>query len=144
LYINSDAEFPKLSSVGGDLYIRSNAEFSAPKLTSVGGYLSINSDAEFPKLSSVGGDLYIHSNVKFSAPKLTSVGGDKPLYPLIRDTRGYVGIIYKKDGVLIIKSGCHNFNFTEAKKHWGEKYHGDRTIGDMYLNAIEKAEKRTI
>jgi len=71
-------ELPKLTSVGGYLSIYSNVELQVPKLTSVGGYLYIYSNVELqaPKLTSVGGDLSIYSNVELQAPKLTSVGGD--------------------------------------------------------------------
>jgi hypothetical protein len=60
-------ELPKLTSVGGYLSINSNVEL--PKLTSVGGDLSINSNVELPKLTSVGGDLYISSKISISLEK---------------------------------------------------------------------------
>ena len=69
---------PKLTSVGGYLYISPSVTFEAPKLTSVGGYLYIHSSVTLPKLTSVGGDLYINSSV--TLPKLTSVGGYLYIY----------------------------------------------------------------
>src|SRR3990167_6667493 len=62
-----------LKSVGGGLYINSDADLKAPLLESVGGYLYINSDADLKALKSVGSDLSINSYADLKA--LKSVGG---------------------------------------------------------------------
>ena len=59
----------------GDLTINADAELQAPKLESVGGYLSIYAGAELQALKSVGGDLSINAGADLQAPKLESVGG---------------------------------------------------------------------
>jgi len=83
LYVSSNVtlECPKLTSVGGDLYVYSNV--TLPKLTSVGGDLSVYSNVTLPKLTSVGGDLSVSSNVTLECPKLTSVGGYLYVYSKI-------------------------------------------------------------
>src|SRR3990167_7456131 len=99
--------FPKLTSVGGDIYASSgNIEKGAfPKLTSVGGYIYAPSGkiekGAFPKLTSVGGDIYASSgNIEKGAfPKLTSVGGyiyapsgkiEKGAFPKLTSVGGYI------------------------------------------------------
>src|SRR3990167_7915710 len=73
--------FPKLTSVGGDIYAPSIEKGAFPKLTSVGGYIYAPSGniekGAFPQLTSVGGNISAPSgNIEKGAfPKLTSVGG---------------------------------------------------------------------
>jgi hypothetical protein len=69
---HNNAELPNLTSIGGSLYIRSNAEFSAPQLKTVGGSIEIYSNVELSQLKTVGGYLDIYSNAEFSAPQLTN------------------------------------------------------------------------
>jgi hypothetical protein len=100
LHISSSVTLPKLTSVGGDLYIYNYVTLEAPELTSVGGDLHISSSVTLPKLTSVGGDLYIYNYVTLEAPELTSVGGD--LYisssvtlPKLTSVRGDLSIYSK-------------------------------------------------
>jgi hypothetical protein len=54
------AKYATLTSVGGDLFINTNANLAA--LTSVDGDLSINNvDAKLDALTSVGGTLFINA-----------------------------------------------------------------------------------
>jgi hypothetical protein len=74
-------DFPlpeKLTSVGGDLYLRGYSHPLPEKLTSVGGYLNLRGYSHpLPeKLTSVGGDLYLEGYSHPLPEKLTSVGGD--------------------------------------------------------------------
>jgi hypothetical protein len=69
-----------LNRVGGYLSIYSKATLDAPKLETVGGDLYINSNATLPKLETVGGDLSIYSKATLDAPKLETVGGDLSIY----------------------------------------------------------------
>lgn len=41
-----------------------------------------------------------------------------------------------------VRSGCRDFSISEARRHWGEEYAGQRDIGDMYLYAIDWLERK--
>ena len=69
--VNDDIPVNFLTAIG----LKFNGKPSLNALTSVGGDLYINSNADLPALPSVGGDLFIYSNVKADLPALTSVGG---------------------------------------------------------------------
>ncbi len=71
VYENAQFKAPKLTSVGGSVYVYENAQFTAPKLTSVGGYVSVYENAQFtaPKLTSVGGSVNVHKNATFKRNK---------------------------------------------------------------------------
>jgi hypothetical protein len=41
-----------------------------------------------------------------------------------------------------VVKGCHWFTIEWALNHWGEKYTGDREIGDSYLKAISELQNK--
>ena len=123
----------------GDLSINSNVELQAPKLTSVGGYLSINSNVELPKLTSVGGYLYIYSNVELQAPKLTSVGGDLSIYsnvelPKLTSVGGDLSINRKLSDELLEK--LLSFDKKNTKQ-----WYVNELVGEYLLENLSKKEK---
>lgn len=63
----------------------------------------------------------------------------------VQDARGYssphatwVGTEWK------VRSGCRDFTIAEAREHWGEGYDGERSIGDLYLYAIDWLERQPV
>ena len=71
LHIAADCKLPNLTTVGGALHIDANCKL--PKLATVGGVLDIDADCTLPNLTTVGGYLYIRANC--ALPNLTTVGG---------------------------------------------------------------------
>jgi len=69
--------------------------------------------------------------------------GAKGFYLLpVQDPRGYLfPHAVKSYGGWRIRAGCRDFTIPEARSHWGERYGGDRWIGDMYLHACDWLEK---
>jgi len=59
----------------------------------------------------------------------------------MHDPRGYTPVAVNHDGAWRIFSGCRDFTFDEALKHWGKGYGGDREIGDRYLRALSALPK---
>jgi len=78
LFIYSNAKLDNLTTVGGGLYIYPNVKLEADNLTTVGGYLYIYSNTKLDNLTEVGGDLFIYSNAKLD--NLTTVGGGLSIY----------------------------------------------------------------
>ena len=61
----------------------------------------------------------------------------------VQDMRGYsFAHAIECEAGWRVRVGCRYFTISEAKKHWGENYGGDREQGDMYLYAIEWLEKK--
>jgi hypothetical protein len=138
---------PKLSSVGGNLYIESNV--TLPKLSSVGGNLYIQSNVtlDAPKLSSVGGNLSIESNVTFKNPltkglKYKSV--DRSLF-VIESEKTSKGIkIYSGYNIFGIKKGKAEKKYCYVAENGEYFAHGEtvkKAIQDLQLKLISEKLK---
>ena len=97
--------FPKLTSVGGDIYASSgNIEKGAfPKLTSVGGYISASSGkiekGAFPKLTSVGGNISASSG-DFSHVKVNDANAANRCRAMLLASFEAAGFSFA-DGILV-------------------------------------------
>jgi len=61
----------------------------------------------------------------------------------VQDPRGYAFTHATNcDGVWRIRVCCRDFTLEEARAHWGDRYKGERGIGDIYLYACDWLEKR--
>jgi hypothetical protein len=72
--------FPKLTTIGGDLYASgADTKTAFPKLTTIGGALDArgaDTKTAFSKLTTIGGYLYaMGADTKTAFPKLTTIGG---------------------------------------------------------------------
>jgi len=102
------------------------ADFAA--LTSVGGDLSVRADAQLPALTSVGGYLYVEADGKLSAP-LLAFDGEK--YTEIARS-DYVLFSGDKGN---FRAGCHGpFTAGQALAHWNRI--DDRAV--VFTAAIKK------
>ncbi len=144
-------DYSLLKEVGDYLSINSDVKLDAPNLTTVGGSLYINSDAKLPNLTTVGGSLYINSDVKLDAPFLkdlkwksidgylfviesTKVKGDTTIY------KGY-NIQNVKDNV-ITKDECY---VAEQGVYYAHGKTIKKAVEDVNFKAIsEKLKKEPI
>jgi hypothetical protein len=69
IYEDQTVDFEDIT---GYLLIHSNAQLTAPNLSSVGSHLSIRSNVKLiaPNLKTITGNLYIYPNARLTAPKL--------------------------------------------------------------------------
>ncbi len=55
----------------------------------------------------------------------------------LHDPRGYRPVAVAHSEGWVVASGCRWLPLAQAREHWGRKYAGDRSIGDLYLAALD-------